>query len=252
VGFFINLASLKTIVMYKIEVCLSPELFDKYTLENKIVVIVDILRATSIITTMFHNGLKKLIPVNSLKEANKYKNDGYLVAAERNGRKVDFADYGNSPFEFTTENLEGKTLVYSTTNGTNTINIAAKSESVLIASFLNLSSVAHYVVNQKKDVLILCSGWEGNFCIEDSLFAGALTEKLLTSKNFTTNCDSVILSLDLWNIAKIDINQYIKKIYQYNRLINLGMEEIVNYCFRIDMTEVLPVIEKYYLVNINK
>lgn len=236
--------------MYNIEVCLTPDLFNKYSTNNKIVVIVDILRATSIITTMFHNGLEKLIPVNSLEEAEKYKDDGYLVAAERNGSKVDFADFGNSPFEFTPEKIKDKTIVYSTTNGTNTINIASKSKSVLIASFLNLTSVANYLINQKKDVLILCSGWKGNYCIEDSLFAGALTEKLLNSKMFTTNSDSEIMSMDLWSIAKVDIYQYIKKTYQYNRLINLGVESIVNYCFKIDVTATLPILNNKYLVNL--
>ncbi len=236
--------------MHKIEICLTPELFKKYSLDNKIVVIVDILRATSIITTMFHNGLKKLIPVNSLEEAREYKNNGYLVAAERNGKKVDFADFGNSPFEFTSEKILDKTLVYSTTNGTNTINIASKSESVLIASFLNLTSVSSYLNNQQKDILILCSGWEGNYCIEDSLFAGALSEKLLISEKFTTNCDSVTSSVDLWNIAKVDINQYIKRIYQYNRLTGLGFESIASHCFRFDLNEVLPVLRKNYIVNL--
>lgn len=236
--------------MHKIEVCLTPELFRKYTLDNKIVVIVDILRATSIITTMFQNGLKKLIPVNSLEEARKYKNNGYLVAAERNGKKVDFADFGNSPFEFTPENILGKTLVYSTTNGTNTINIASKSETVVIASFLNLTSVTNYLINQQKDILILCSGWEGNYCIEDSLFAGALADSLLNYKKFTTNCDSVTSSVDLWNIAKADIHQYIKRIYQYNRLTGLGFENIANHCFRVDLNETLPVLRKNYIVNL--
>lgn len=236
--------------MYNVEVCLTPELFRKYNLDNKIVVIVDILRATSIITTMFHNGLKKLIPVNSLEEAREYKNNGYLVAAERNGKKVDFADFGNSPFEFTSEKILDKTLVYSTTNGTNTINIASKSESVLIASFLNLTSVTSYLKNQQKDIIILCSGWKGNYCIEDSLFAGALAEKLLICKNFTSNCDAVTSSVDLWNIANVDIQQYIKRIYQYNRLTSLGFESIANHCFKIDLNEVLPILRRNYIVNL--
>jgi 2-phosphosulfolactate phosphatase len=249
VGFFINLARLKIVKMNKIEVCLTPELFNKYSTNNKIVVIVDILRATSIITTMFHNGLEKLIPANSLEEAKQYKKEGYLVAAERNGKKVDFADFGNSPFEFTHEKINNETLVYSTTNGTNTINLASKSGIVIIASFLNLTSVSNYLINQQKDVLILCSGWEGNYCIEDSLFAGALVEKLLNSKEYIINCDSGISSLDLWLIAKIDIHKYIKRIFQYDRLVKLGLKNIIKYCFSIDITKELPIVENYYLVN---
>ena len=132
---------------------------------------------------MFHNGLKKLIPVKCLEEARNYKENGYLVAAERNGKKVDFADFGNSPFEFTSEKVHGKTLVYSTTNGTNTINTASISELVVIASFLNLTSVASFLKNQQKDILILCSGWEGNYCSEDSLFAADTRTSVMLQGN---------------------------------------------------------------------
>ena len=238
--------------MHKIEVCLTPELFDKYTTDNKIVVVVDILRATTIITTMFKNGLNKLIPVKSLDDAKSYKENGFLVAAERNGKKVDFADFGNSPFEFTPQNIKDKTIVYSTTNGTNTINIAKKANQIIIASFLNLSSITDYLINQKKDILILCSGWMRNFCIEDTLFAGALSEKLLCSNSLNTECDSSLASIDLWNLAKRDMLKYIKKTFQYKRLIDLGFDEILNYCFQIDITDVIPTLENDYILDLKK
>ncbi len=238
--------------MNNIEVCLTPKLFDQYSLSNKIVVIVDILRATTIITTMFHQGLKKLIPVKDLDEAKKYKEKGYLISAERNGKKIDFADFSNSPFDFTPENIKDKTLVYSTTNGTNTINMAKKSEQVIIASFLNLTSIAYYLISQKKDVLILCSGWKGDFCTEDFLFAGALSDKLILSKNYSTESDSVLLSIDLWNLSKTDLLKYIKNIFQYKRLIGFGFIDIINYCFQTDITEVIPVLKKDYILDLKK
>ena len=238
--------------MHKIEVCLTPDLFDKYTTDNKIVVVVDILRATTIITTMFHNGLSKLIPVKSLDEAKIYKEKGFLVVAERNGKKVDFADFGNSPFVFTPQNIKDKTIVYSTTNGTNTINIAKNANQIIIASFLNLSAISDYLINQKKDVLILCSGWMKNFCIEDSLFAGALSEKLIFSNNLNTECDSSLASIDLWNLAKRDLLNYIKKTFQYKRLIDLGFDKILNYCFQIDITDVIPALENDYIIDLKK
>ncbi len=94
--------------MKTVEVCFTPALLNKYTLEDKLVVVVDILRATTMITTMFKNGLNKLIPVTDLNEAKKYKEKGFLVAAERNGEKIDFADFSNSPYVFTEENIKGK------------------------------------------------------------------------------------------------------------------------------------------------
>ncbi len=238
--------------MNNIEVCITPKLFDQYSLRNKIVVIVDILRATTIITTMFHQGLKKLIPVKDLDETKKYKEKGYLISAERNGKKIDFADFGNSPFDYTPENIKDKTLVYSTTNGTNTINIAKKSEMVLIASFLNFTSIADYLISQKKDVLILCSGWKGDFCTEDFLFAGALSEKLILSKNYFTESDSALSSIDIWNLSKTDLLKYIKNIFQYKRLIDFGFKDIINYCFQIDITDVIPVLKEDYILDLKK
>lgn len=238
--------------MNNIEVCLTPKLFDQYSLSNKIVVIVDILRATTIITTMFHQGLKKLIPVKDLDEAKKYKEKGYLISAERNGKKIDFADFGNSPFDYTPENIKDRTLVYSTTNGTNTINIAKKSEMVLIASFLNFTSIADYLISQKKDILILCSGWKGDFCTEDFLFAGALSEKLILSKNYFTESDSVLSSIDIWNLSKTDLLKYIKNIFQYKRLIDFGFKDIINYCFQADITDVIPILKEDYIIGLKK
>ncbi|MDY6799690.1 MAG: 2-phosphosulfolactate phosphatase [Bacteroidota bacterium] len=235
--------------MRTVEVCFTPELIGKYDIENKMVVVIDILRATTIITTMFKNGLYKLIPVKNLDEAKEYKEKGFLVAAERNGMKVDFADFNNSPYIFTKENIKGKTLVYSSTNGTNTINDAKIARQVVIASFLNLTAVANYIKKINFDVVLLCSGWQGNFCSEDAIFAGALSEKLLTTKHLTTNCDSLLASIDLWSLAKQDILTYIKTIYQYQRLSRLGLGDIIDYCFQIDITGEIPVLKDDYLVE---
>jgi 2-phosphosulfolactate phosphatase len=237
--------------MNTIEVCLSPKLFDNYSVENKIVVIVDILRATTIITTMFHNGLEKLIPVKSLDEAQELKKKGFLVAAERDGKKIDFADFDNSPFSFAKDKIQGKIIVYSTTNGTNTINLAKDSEKVIIASFLNLTAISNYLINQQKDVLILCSGWQGDYCTEDALFAGALIEKLNNAK-FEINSDSSNLSLNLWKEAKNDLLNYIKNIHQYKRLVGLNLEDIIEYCFKQDISDVIPIFIDKYITKINK
>ena len=237
--------------MNKIEVCLSPKLLDRFNLDNKIVVVVDILRATTIITTMFHNGLTKLIPVKSLDEARKYKDQGFLVAAERNGKKVDFADFDNSPFTFSGDKISGKTLVYSTTNGTNTINLVKHAEKVIMASFLNLTSIAEYLTNQQKNILILCSGWQGNYCTEDALFAGCLSEKLIQS-NFIYNEDTVSTAIELWQNAKNNLQEYIKNIFQYKRLIEFGFKDIVEYCFQTDITLAIPILKDDYISDLLK
>ena len=140
--------------MNTVEVCIAPPLFNSFNQKEKAIVIVDIFRATSIICALFMNGASKVIPVDSLEIAKEYKEKGFLVAAERNGKKIDFADFGNSHFEFFPEKINNKTIVYSTTNGTQTINKCKENEIVLIASFLNLSAMADYLIRLKKDVAL--------------------------------------------------------------------------------------------------
>ena len=191
----------------KIEVCFTPAVFAEFRNPGAIVVIVDILRATSAICTAFMNGVRKIIPVATLEEAQNYKNLGYMVAAERDGIVRDFADFGNSPYNFTPDRIADKDIVYSTTNGTNTIMVAKDHYRVLIGSYLNISAIANYIHLQEKDLLILCAGWKNKFNLEDTLFSGALSEMVLKNDSHYTICDSTLASIDLWNRIYWDISK---------------------------------------------
>ena len=110
-----------------VEVCFSPRLFaDILTRGDFVVVLVDILRATTTICTALGNGVEAIIPVASGEEARRLKSEGYLVASEKDGIQPDFADLGNSAFSFTRERIGGKTVVYCTTNGTRALEIAGR------------------------------------------------------------------------------------------------------------------------------
>src|SRR5512137_1580262 len=131
-----------------LEACFSPALYNCYKNKDSIVVVIDVLRATSSICAAFANGVTAIIPVGEETEAIDYKNQGYLVAAERDGFVLDFADFGNSPFNFTRDKVEGKTIVYSTTNGTRIIELASASYMTVIGSFLNFSSLTNWLIGQ--------------------------------------------------------------------------------------------------------
>lgn len=236
----------------KIEVCFTPELYRFYHNRETIVVIADILRATTAIVTAFDKGVEKIIPVGSVEEARKYKEQGYLLAAERDGLVLDFADFGNSPYNFTRDRIEGKTIAYSTTNGTNAIQMAGECYRVVIGAFINFSALADWLVKQERDILIFCAGWKGKFNLEDSLFAGALSEKILVSSRFHTDCDSVFASMDLWTLAKPDIMAYIEKAAQRKRLKKLGLDDVLEYCHTFDLTHKIPVLKDGFLVEISK
>lgn len=230
-----------------IEVCFSPAVYSRFHDNEAVVVVVDILRATSTICTAFKNGAKQVIPVSTSTEAYEYKQKGYLVAGERDGEVLDFADFGNSPFNFTAERVGGKSVVFSTTNGTSSIRLASNSYNVIIGSFLNIDAVADALKQMQRNVVILCAGWKDKFSLEDSLFAGALSSMLLKNGGFTTECDSAYAAMDLWSVAKVNVLEYIEKAAQRHRLKKRGLDDVLAYCFTIGQTDIVPVLRNNVL-----
>lgn len=225
----------------KLETCFSPSLFNTDDHSDEIVVIIDVLRASSAICTAFENGVEKIIPVADIETARNYKSRGYLVAAERDGFILDFADFGNSPFNFTRERIQGRTIVYSTTNGTGLINLASSSFMTVIGSFLNLSSLVSWLSGQDRDVLLFCAGWKNRFNLEDTICAGAFAEKLLSTLKYNTICDSTLAAVDLWKLAKDDIPAYVDKAAQRTRLRDKGLDDCIEFCLTTDFTKKIPV-----------
>jgi len=232
----------------KVEVCYSPALFPYYVNREATVVVTDILRASSAIVTAFMNGVERIIPVGTLKEAKAFKEKGFMVAAERDGIVRDFADFGNSPYNFTPERVRGKQIVYSTTNGTHAIQLASSGKQVLIGAYLNLSALARHVRKEKRDLLVLCAGWRNKYNLEDTLFAGALAELVLEDKRFHTICDATIGAMDLYAVAKQHMMGYIEKVAQRHRLKKNRLDDVIGYCHETDLTEIIPVLEGDYLV----
>lgn len=225
----------------KVEVCYSPALFPVYySNKNCVVVVIDIFRATSAIVTAFQTGVGKVIPVASIDEALEYKSKGFLVGAERHGEIVKGFDFGNSPFSFMDKSLKGKELVLTTTNGTKAIHRAAAADKLIIGAFLNLNAVCDYLQMQNKDVLLLCAGWRDRYNLEDSLFAGAVVEILEKNPVFTGLSDSAIASKQLYQLAKNDLNEYLKVSSHRKRLARLNLERDIEYCLQLDTTNVVP------------
>jgi 2-phosphosulfolactate phosphatase len=197
------------------------------------------------------NGVDKIIPVETLEEAKAYKARGYLVAAERDGIVMDFADLGNSPFNFTPAVVKNKTIVYSTTNGTQAIQLAKGCTNVIIGSFLNLAASCNWLKIQRKNIVILCAGWKNRFNLEDTLHAGAIVEQILKDEHFYTICDSAHASLDLWRLAKKDLVKYIQKTAQRERLRKNKLDDVIEYCLTPDITDVIPCLHENYIVLLN-
>jgi 2-phosphosulfolactate phosphatase len=226
----------------KIEVCFSPYLFPLFKDEFDIIVVIDVLRATSAICAAFDNGVTGLIPVSTIEEAREYQAKGYLVGAERQGQIVEGFDFGNSPFSYMLPELKGQTVVLSTTNGTKSINIAKESGQVVIGSFLNLDVLCEWLEKQDKHILCLCSGWQNKFNLEDTICAGAITDYLVNTGQFRSEEDSSIAAKYLFLSAKDNILGYLKSSSHRRRLKNLNLNEDIKYCLTPNQTPVIPIL----------
>jgi len=230
-----------------VEVCFTPAIYDRHHQAGAIVVMVDILRASTSMVTAFMNGARRLIPVATLEEARAYKEKGFLVAAERDGKVCDFADFGNCPFNFSKERVQGKDIVYTTTNGTRTIHLARGSHAIVVGAYTNLSALAQWIIREKRPLIILCAGWKDKFSLEDTLFAGALAEKVLNDQSFETICDATHAAIDLWKLASPNLLEYIEKAANRQRLKQNGLDQSITYCHTPDLTSIIPVFHDNYL-----
>ncbi len=234
-----------------IRVCLTPALFNLYSDRNSIVVVVDILRATSAMCVAMDKGVKKIIPVSNVEEALDYKGmDNHILAAERNGKVVQGFDFGNSPNDYASADIDGKTLVVTTTNGTKAINIAKKDHRVVIGSFLNIDSLSDWLQTKTDDIIILCAGWKDDFCFEDTLFAGALVKKLKDSGGYTAESDSAKTASLVYDNAKDDMYDFLNLSEHRRRLASLNIDHDIHFCLQSNITKVIPIIEGDALVSL--
>jgi 2-phosphosulfolactate phosphatase len=235
---------------HTVEVCFSPALFPYITTEKDFVVVVaDILRATTSICAAFHYGAKEIIPVATLEEAREYKKRGYLVTAEREGKKSSFADFDNSPFEYQSGLLKDKSLVYFTTNGTRAIRMAGEVNAVVIGAFSNITVLASWLLRQKKNIVILCAGWKNTFSLEDTLFAGTLTSMVISDRGFDFTGDSAVAALTLWQTARGNLIRYVSRASHMSRLQKLGLDDILDYAVKADTAPVVPILKNDRLLN---
>ncbi len=231
--------------------CLSPALLNLYPVEKSVVVIIDVLRATSTIATALYNGAKAIIPVDSVAECMRIgKQIDSITAGERDGQIAEGLDYGNSPFEYPREFIEGKTLVLTTTNGTKLLHmaLAENAKAIITGSFPNLSAVCDFLMEQGQPVILGCAAWKNRVNIEDTLFAGAVIDRI--GKHFSINCDSSQMAVTTYTDAKEDLYEFmkVKNASHYHRLTGFGLEKDIRYCLSEDLAGVTAVYEEGKLV----
>lgn len=228
-----------------IETILSPLLYKgRAIVDSHITIAVDILRATTSLCAAFEAGATEVLPLTSLDELEYYREQGYMLAAERGGKKIGDAECGNSPTEYMKMNLHGKRLAYSTTNGTVAIQMASKSSKTFIGSFANISALVNKIRQNYTDLVILCSGWEGSASLEDTLFCGALASRLIEHGDYVASDDATTMAMELWNDAKDNLYKYCCKATHVHRLQKLHYDHDIIFALQCDTCSVTPFIDK--------
>ena len=233
----------------QIEACFSPRDFHQYEEGFEVVVVIDVLRATSAICTAIENGVEGIIPVSTVEDAKAYLDKGYIAAAERDGKIVEGFSLGNSPYSYMEEHLKGKTVVLTTTNGTKAIKIAEHKETVVIGSLNNLDALVSWIVDRGENTLLLASGWKDKFNLEDTVCAGAIIDGVLLSKKFRSNEDSSVAAMFLSKSARDNQFAFLKSSSHRIRLRNLNLNADVKYCLTPNNLSAIPILKDGVLIS---
>ncbi len=234
--------------MRKVEICFSPELIHLHELKGKIVVVVDIFRATSTMVAALANGVMGILPFPNLEECRLMKAKGFLIGGERNGQTAPGFEMGNSPVAYLGGDYSGRNLAMTTTNGTQAIEKSKGADQILIGAFPNLQASVSYIQAQDKDVLIHCAGWKGHFNLEDSIFAGAMVKALESTHG--TEDDGAIAMKSVFESAGHNLRGFLSLASHAKRLQNHGIETDIDFCLTLDLYDfVVKVDERGFLVK---
>jgi 2-phosphosulfolactate phosphatase len=235
-----------------LEVCFTPALIHLHDISNAVVVVIDVLRATSSMCVAFTYGVKSIVPVATIEESLAFKEKGYLIGAERNGEMLDGFDLGNSPFSYMDEKVRGRDIALTTTNGTQAMAAAKGAAQVVAGSFLNLDALCSWLKNQDKSVVLLCSGWKNSFNLEDTLFAGAVVAQLKLHFEMSQLRDAALAAEHLYNLAKNDIDGFLVESSHRKRLHKLQIDKDIEYCLTPNQSPVVPGLVNGALVDLLK
>lgn len=235
-------------VNQSLDVFFSARSFQEEELRNKSVVIIDVLRASSTIVTALDNGARAIIPVADMGEASKIAqnvdSENYLLCGEKDGVQIDGYDLGNSPREYVRDIVQGKRLIFNTTNGTKAIKKSVGAFNTYIASFLNVTAVVNILKNEQKDIILVCAGWKGRLAFEDTLLAGKIIHMLNNGNLTDDSTDGVRVAHGLFEMYGDDIPAIMRKSNHAARLKDIIGTEDVDYCSQIDITDIVPILKE--------
>ena len=210
---------------------------------GKTCIVIDVLRATSTITAALLAGAAKVIPQNEIAAARALalQNPGSLLCGERGGLLIEGFQLGNSPLAYQPQIVSGKTLITTTTNGTNAILACQGGSAIFLGSLNNAWAVAEQAAALEQDILILCAGTRGNPSYDDMLAAGSIVYRLRQLHSQATYLDSCFAVLAIYEKERNNLYQGILLSSHSQLLAQLSMEEDIAYCAQENITQRVPV-----------
>ena len=231
-----------------IDLIISARDIKEEQIKGKVVVVIDVLRATSVMVTALSRGCEKIIPVKEVEEAIKVasleeNNLKAILGGERNGVKIDGFNFSNSPLDYTCEAVKNKVLVMTTTNGTRAIKNSESAKEIFIASMINGEAIARKLVELNKDVVFINAGTDGMFSIDDFITSGYIIsciKNILVDSN-EVNLTDISITAEYLYENNHDVFSIVEKALHYKRLKALGYDEDLKYCFKKSITDIVPV-----------
>jgi 2-phosphosulfolactate phosphatase len=215
-------------------------------LSDRIVVVIDILRATSVVVHALSQGASEIIPLAAVEEAfqmaKAFPRGFAMLGGERSSKEIPGFDLGNSPREYTAERVKGKKLILTTTNGTRAFHAVSSGKEIVAGSFLNIGAIAERCLESSRDVFIFPSGDEGNFSLEDILCGGMLIDLMTRQeKKQALLTDASYGAQILYQRFKGNLLEAFHLSHHGKELIDRGFEEDLAYCAQMDVIPLVPI-----------
>lgn len=226
-----------------LDVLFLPCELDARARPQRIAVVIDVIRATTSIVTAFRHGARCVCPVTGVDEARRAlaSTPGALLAGERGGQRLPGFDLGNSPREFTPETVRGRDVILTTSNGTKTLRAVEEGRSVAIGALLNRAAIGRWLRARDEDALIVCSGYEGVFSLEDAVCAGAVVDSLTADETSVVFEDGAEASRVLWARYASDLPGLLRGTGWGRHIVEIGLGADLDLCAQLDVTDVVPV-----------
>ena len=227
----------------KVDIIISADDIIESKIEDKIVVVIDMFRATSVIVTALNNGCREVVPYLTIEEtlehAGKLNRQDYILGGERRAVKIEGFDLSNSPIEYKKNVVENKTVLMTTTNGTRTLTKSTNAKTILIAAMINAKAVAEKLLEINEDVVIINAGTNGNFSMDDYICSGYIINEMLNVNNKIQLTD-IARTANIIYEANTDIISYVKEASHYSVMKSLELDEDIQYCMKKSIIDIVP------------